>query len=916
MIQGQINGIYDIEYFDAENNEYSNTDSNIWWSSSNDFANTSEFVEIDLGRRRGFNYISFDILRKPIDIEIQYDQIDLANIGSYSNYTDERWRPVKKINGELFTSNVFYEADITNPWKHCEFYFTDEFGSTLVARRLRLKFTRRDDEWPIENFENFAWTVDVKNLRVGRYISKESDLRAPVIDVDSFSKVLQVSPEIKQNFTIPENFFLSSDPTIDLKNIGGYEPSLILPKISEAEFLVFPEKVNGLARFDWEILDVTHYDIVLDRGSIENQVSIPERDHLDYDENGEVVRVLFYDPAWMRIRFNHEIECLPNHKYQLKIRNLSPEIVKNFFVLSPNQLSSGPDASVDLFELEGEELQRRENTSLVFRISGNVGSAGKDVLGNQYQEGVRYSKPEMAIDEMLYTAWTCAPNPSPDGVEALYFDVRNPVGGIYQPSVIDVLKINTLTQGVKMNVYYSEQEMDGPPDNIEDWESILWTPVRNSFKLDQKQTIELPTPIKANWVCLEFYNLQPIPLPLSNYPILPAVEYKEFPDWVYDGNPSADSEDEYLQKEKFVSFSLPEIFAPSVENSDGLRTFVDKRDTLLDTYQQKGFGSAEAESLSEVSFARNQYVFPTISYSNTKTALGSYVYEDYVASDSKPYIAEAQQYPRVIGSRSVSNTNDRRLLAREKELSLLFNRVSSHEYRVERGRFNKKAYSVTISEVEFLRKDFAVEFDDPMIADVLVLEDTEESPFVEFSSWIPEARISIPVGSVLYVSYTIDGQKFEDRLIAFEPPTSAEPSFNPVDLPGQGGMAKNAIARSGPFGGGATYYRNQDFVIVYDPVQKKNKIKRHDIPARLVIPNVVNSVDRGTVRGLSTIITSTDSANLVELGSPGGPISQIVPTSMSVVGDLTIGLGESEINASSTTYASLTLVGPNGADTD
>ena len=121
MISGQVNGVYDISYFDSVNNEYGNSKSQLWWSSKDRYslesgATTSEYIEIDLTKRRLLNYMSFDVIQKPIDIEIQYDSVDLTNINEYSNVP--RWKSVQKIGDELFDSSISYQSDYTNPWKH------------------------------------------------------------------------------------------------------------------------------------------------------------------------------------------------------------------------------------------------------------------------------------------------------------------------------------------------------------------------------------------------------------------------------------------------------------------------------------------------------------------------------------------------------------------------------------------------------------------------------------------------------------------------------------------------------------------------------------------------------------------------------------------------------------------------------
>jgi len=916
MISGQVNGVYDISYFESVNNEYSNSKSQLWWSSKDRYslesgATTSEYIEIDLTKRRLLNYMSFDVIQKPIDIEIQYDSVDLTNIDEYSNVP--RWKSVQRLGDELFDSSVSYQSDYTNPWKHCEFYFNDQNGEPLITRRLRIKFTRRNEDWPTKDMKSFIWSIDAKNLRAGRFVNSIEHTLGDLIEVSSHSDVTPFPAEARQRFSILESSVLSASQTTDLTNIDGFIPSPIVPKIFGFEILVNP-KDAGVIVLDWKIVDVTNVESTVASGSKEQLIAVETG--LEYSNiNGDFgvsqpAGAMRSIPAmkWVRVLLDKPINTMVGNKYEIRLRNANPKVSDHFYSVSPNPNKQGlVSEDFDLYLVDNAgKTAHKNDTSMVYRILADVGHSGKDLLGNGYREGVRYNPASGADDGKIYTHWTCFPNPSQDGVEALYFDVRKLVNGSYLPSVIDALDINTLTPGVKMNVYYSKQGManNGSPQNIKDWENMMWTPIRDSFRLNQKQTLDLPYPISANWICLEFYNLQAVPLSLPNYPILPEVEFKEFPDWVYTNNPTPvpTSDEPYLQQEKFVKFKIMDVIAPTLENSSGLRVYADTPQTLDQGIDKNGFGSADPKLLSKISFSKNPYAQPSINYVNTDTMIGEFVYNDYTSDPKKTYIAEAQQYPRLVDTRNVSNANDRRSLSRYDEVHALFNRVCAHQYAVKRARYNKKAFVVSVSEVNFLRKDYAVEGDDPIIHDVLVFESAEASLLIESSSWQPEQKISMPIGKPIYVTYTAGGVTYEDEIVYFEPDGSESPSYSSVGLFGSGSIATSAIARSNAFGQGGTYYRDQDFVIIYDPISKKNQIKRDDIPARLVTPNIVNSLDKYTVHGAAIINTDVDE-DTVELGTISG--SALIAGSSAVEATMTPPVTGSS-SSESTVYGSLT----------
>lgn len=900
---GQVNGVYDITYFSAEGNEYSNSGGGLWWSSRNEVGGASDYLEINLGKRRSLNYMSFDVIKKPIDIEIQYDSVDLDNIDEYSDGIGSRWRSVKPVVDQLFDHSVSYESNSINPWKHCEFYFLDQEDSILETQRIRIKFTRRTEDWPTKDFPQFPYSIDVNNFRVGRYVSGIQDVCGSIIDTKSFSDLIDFSSELRQRFIFPDSAVFKATATTDLTNIGLFLPTDIVPRMKGFEILVEPSGFQTDVVIDWKFVDVTNYDIVLSEGRYQ-KTTAPSPSGIAGDVTLNTM------PEWLRVSFDTPVVSEAGHKYEIRIRNLTPDKVKNVCSVSPNpnnQFGSPEDNDVYAYNNSGA-LTRLNNQCLTYRVLSEVGNLGKDLLGNEYREGVRYNSAEQANDGKIYTNWTNFPNPSSEGVEALYFDIRKIVDGSYRSAVIDTLEVNTLTPGVRMNVYFSRQELgDHPPQNIDDWENILWTPVRQSFKLNQKQMVDFPYPVAANWICLEFYNLQPVVMNLPNYPILPGVTFKEFPDWVYSDNPGPQptSDNEHLQQEKFVSFKIHDVFAPKMENNVDTRIYAPTKQTLDQNIDANGFGTAQSNLLGKISFSKNPYSQPSIYMSDTSSTLGSSVYDKYVNDYSQTYISEAKKYPRLIDSRSVSNTNNRFETTRSEELSLLFNRVCSHQYSVKRARYNKKSYTVSISEIRFLRKDYSVKIDDPIIHDVLVYEDAESSPFIEYSTWQAEQKISMPVGDPIFVTYTVGGQTYEDEIVYFESPTSDSPSYEPVDLIGSGSIATSVIARSGAFKEGSTYYRDQDFVIAYDAVSKKNKIKRDDIPARLVIPNIINSVDKYTAHGFAILITKVMNADEIELGAKDG---QVLSTGQATVsGDIQPPIIASSSGAT-TIYAVLTNI--------
>lgn len=175
-----INNYYPTSYWDLLGVVQIHPRQELWWASRErtafeDGLPTSEYLELDYGRLRSLNFMNFNILQKPIDITIEYD------VWSFESGI-KNWQPVTKIVNERFDDRVNYSPNSVNPWKNCQFYFTNVKGDLVSTRYLRLKFDRRDEPWPNGDRQNtFPWSVDVKDLRTSRYVINLNDARGVLV---------------------------------------------------------------------------------------------------------------------------------------------------------------------------------------------------------------------------------------------------------------------------------------------------------------------------------------------------------------------------------------------------------------------------------------------------------------------------------------------------------------------------------------------------------------------------------------------------------------------------------------------------------------------------------------------------------------------------------------------------------------
>ena len=123
----------------------------------------ADYLEIDLDDVRAVNYIYLEITRKPFDVEVSYDVLDLAPARSWQGVTYDTLlsAPV----------SIGYEAKASNPWLVAHYNFTNSLGNMIYTRYLRLKFTRRlgpDSPFQTPEGDLFPYSVEIRNLRVGR----------------------------------------------------------------------------------------------------------------------------------------------------------------------------------------------------------------------------------------------------------------------------------------------------------------------------------------------------------------------------------------------------------------------------------------------------------------------------------------------------------------------------------------------------------------------------------------------------------------------------------------------------------------------------------------------------------------------------------------------------------------------------
>lgn len=487
---------------------------------------------------------------------------------------------------------------------------------------------------------------------------------------------------------------------------------------------------------------------------------------------------------------------------------------------------------------------------LTMRVWADVADSGRDVLGNEYRYGTHYDDADRLLDEDS-PGWMSAPQPSPEAVEALYFDVRDTSDQVVKLSVVDVIKIAPRTPGVRMHVYYNKDGLKGrAPETRDEWDRLVWTPVNEVYTLRKENAIELPSPIKAAFIKLEFTALRPMPFKVPAFPEPRSVEYQRHPTWVEEQFTNAQVrevvEDWFVSNAKTVQWQM-------------LRTL---RDPILEfQYKQREFMaslargdviSAKAINAGIVDPASRSFVDPATaskirlgmdrSFGSLQTTLrtddllGRAVVNRYDPRNSA--LASESTFRNQRRTTPYTSSVGGRITESFSQLAntpMWFNRRCRHIYRTDRGKFNRKAYYVGIKSVEFSRNDYTIEHDDAIIEDNL-----NDDAMLEINTFAPETQTRIPDATDLiaaslvpvsaFISYEVDGVHVTDETMTL---FGFEQSRLSLD-----GHATNIRMHSERNGAGVEYMLERDYLVSHERERGVpfTTVGRSDLSERIVVP--------------------------------------------------------------------------------
>lgn len=149
-VQSFINGIYPQTYKDFPGVPP------IRYAGEQEWASVSqpvdEWVELTFAEIEAVNYVTFEIARQPVTVNVFYDAMDGDDAPVWTQVT-----PVEPF-GNFITTTDF----AANGWETVALTFSDPYGGLLYSRGLRLELIRR---------ESYTGSIRIRNLRVARNVS-------------------------------------------------------------------------------------------------------------------------------------------------------------------------------------------------------------------------------------------------------------------------------------------------------------------------------------------------------------------------------------------------------------------------------------------------------------------------------------------------------------------------------------------------------------------------------------------------------------------------------------------------------------------------------------------------------------------------------------------------------------------------
>jgi hypothetical protein len=152
-----INDHYPLGYF-AETNIDFISSPNQFWSSVEKSPTEEDSLIFNFGSPQQLNFLDFEITYKPVDMMIEWD-----NNGT--------WTAINPTDPSQTSFSLAYLPGKENPWHYFECTF-----DKVQTQFIRITFSRRDQNFPLDSSDPFPWSIDIRNTRFMHTVKELNDV--------------------------------------------------------------------------------------------------------------------------------------------------------------------------------------------------------------------------------------------------------------------------------------------------------------------------------------------------------------------------------------------------------------------------------------------------------------------------------------------------------------------------------------------------------------------------------------------------------------------------------------------------------------------------------------------------------------------------------------------------------------------
>lgn len=807
------NGQYPIGYFALNSGNLASQSKTFWASKENYIYDnqgngtnlTSEYIQFNLQTSTPVNMVEFEISQKPIDVQVQYLDSDQTT-----------WIPVSLNNSVENTVKISYTNSTIYQWQPGVITF-----DTVTTNGLRLVCTRKPDIFPFNNPTGFPWSIELRHFKCALMIGQQSDFVSfPGIDVlgNSFYTKLKVYNAYNVNDNQNSFWQCQSNPSqfaveslyFDISDISGNAQTI-------DQIYLDPLTIGNLMH--------VYYS---NDQSTDNFVNFGNGDVLWYD-NFSGTGLLAGTGIWANYNLIWN-QTFPSFEKTADLDvDASPELYSSLYEINnsagigtvgtwgiagniTSQQYGGGDTIVTFakpgkiigstasyFELDVCLQGGSLNTgySLQYTLT-NSNTNPTNIQLASYYNGTSFITHSVNLPSFNSGDQIGIRNDIINNQAIAYavnYDVNgNPtttvIGTAFAPSndYYGADSYGTATYAANGTAFpfnnygYTSMIVEDPLQNLSlssiqfrktvsnsttNWDYKLWNPINKHYRL-QKGYLNLPNPITAKYIKLEFTKLTPTPYESIYNPNLPEIEFNAYPSWVVAYINDTFNQVTSLQQinAENVNYNLVNIgvqkpnntlmggsqpesilkYVQSLATADITQTVIQQYNSWFSPHKTSNIStpSHQIPQIYPNTLYQEDTLFNTVQNPNPLTR----IYSEANTTSLYNYAQETPLNSPVVGP--ITARGDNTIVAEKNYPDLWFPRICRHAYQTVRTKRDKKfAYTVAIKTVGFYKKNRSIPTNDlfyfETLADISNADSSYPNTFVQ-NDW----KFSVPATNLSY----------------------------------------------------------------------------------------------------------------------------------------------------------------------